>query len=255
MSLDLREPDLMRYDLEVAGQRGEVVWPDIRHHAAPELGVPSASLVATTTQRPSAGRVGVSWSWTRPSVNRSGRDPAPVVVMTGRVLRWVVVERVVLAATTHRLHYQIGEKRMADHHRLMLSEWRRELAAAEAARQEIEARCSRLQAGIELLEETIQSAVVEEESNRDAGMYAMMSMPDAIRHCLSDAKRPLAKREVMVILRDRGKPAGRLFSQSVYNTLYRMSRDGSVVRHAEDGLWSLPETANAGQGGSLLTES
>ena len=67
----------------------------------------------------------------------------------------------------------------------------------------------------------------------------MMSMPEAIQHCLSTSSQPLSKRELMAMLREGGKPEGNHFSQHVYNTLYRLSKDGGPVRQEGNGRWSL----------------
>lgn len=134
---------------------------------------------------------------------------------------------------------------MANHHRLMLDELRQDLASAELAREQIELRCTRIQAAIELLEEKIQTAAEEEphqaesESQAEPGVLARMSMPEAIQHCLSTSSRPLSKRELMAMLREGGKREGNHFSQHVYNTLYRLSKDGGPVRQEDNGRWSL----------------
>ena len=134
---------------------------------------------------------------------------------------------------------------MADHHRLTLNELRQDLASAELAREQIELRCTRIQAAIELLEEKIQATAEEKprpaepESKAEPGVLATMSMPEAIQHCLSTSSRPLSKRELMARLREGGKPEGNHFGQHVYNTLYRLSKDGGPVRQEENGRWSL----------------
>lgn len=149
---------------------------------------------------------------------------------------------------------------MADHYRLLLDELRQDLASAELAREEVERRCGRIQAAIELLKEKMHAATRSKprvqatpESVGEPGVFTKMSLPQALRHCLSTAKRPLSKRELMAMLRDGGKPEGNHFSQAVYNALYRLSRNGGPIRRNDDGRWSLAdEKRDSPPGDSLL---
>ncbi len=111
---------------------------------------------------------------------------------------------------------------MAEHHQLVLDELREDLA-------EVESRRAELQAAIALLEERIDGA---------GDALSVMSMPEAILACLSAARRPLAKRDLMDMLRKGGRSSAKHLSQHVYNTLSRLSEQGKV-RQGEDGHWSL----------------
>ena len=140
---------------------------------------------------------------------------------------------------------------MADHHRLMLSELQSDLSTVESERKQLDLRHERIQAAIALLEEKIQTTgerepqiSAEPEAATGPGVYAMMSMPQAVRHCLSTSARPLSKRELMNMLRGGGKREGNHFSQAVYNTLHRLSRNGGPVRREGDGRWSLVEKSD-----------
>lgn len=104
----------------------------------------------------------------------------------------------------------------------MLDELREDLA-------EVESRRAELQAAIALLEERIDGV---------GNALSVMSMPEAILACLSTAGRPLAKRDLMDMLRKGGRSSAKHLSQHVYNTLSRLSEQGKV-RQGEDGHWSL----------------
>ena len=117
---------------------------------------------------------------------------------------------------------------MAEHHQLVLDELREDLA-------EVESRRAELQAAIALLEERIDGA---------GDALSVMSMPEAILACLSAAGRPLAKRDLMDMLRKGGRSSAKHLSQHVYNTLSRLSEQGKV-RQGEDGHWSLVTDALA----------
>ena len=140
---------------------------------------------------------------------------------------------------------------MADHHRLMLNELRSDLDTVESERKRLDLRHERIQAAIALLEEKIQATgerepqiSAEPETGTGPGVYAMMSMPQAVRHCLSTTSRPLSKRELMSMLRDGGKREGNHFSQAVYNALHRLSKNGGSVRREGDGRWSFVEKSD-----------
>lgn len=94
---------------------------------------------------------------------------------------------------------------------------------------EVESRRAELQAAIALLEERIDGV---------GNALSVMSMPEAILACLSTAGRPLAKRDLMDMLRKGGRSSAKHLSQHVYNTLSRLSEQGKV-RQGEDGHWSL----------------
>lgn len=140
---------------------------------------------------------------------------------------------------------------MAEHHVLMLNELRSDLAEAGRELERLNARCGQIRAAISLLEEKIQAgaqvpteqaetqANIEPVASIEPGTLAMMSMPEAIRQCLRIARRPLAKRELMAMLRDGGKLEGNHFSQGVYNTLQRLSKNGGPVQRESDGRWSM----------------
>ena len=121
---------------------------------------------------------------------------------------------------------------MAEHHQMVLDELREDLA-------EVESRRAELQSAIALLEERIDGA---------GDALSMMSMPEAVLACLSAAGRPLAKRELMDMLRKGGRSSAKHLSQHVYNTLSRLSEQGKV-RQGEDGHWSLVTDAVARLGG------
>ena len=140
---------------------------------------------------------------------------------------------------------------MADHHRLMLDELRSDLDTVESERKRLDLRHERIHAAIALLEEKIQTTgerqpqvSADPETEAGSGVYAMMSMPQAVRHCLSTSSRPLSKREVMSMLREGGKPEGNHFSQAVYNTLHRLSKNGGSVRRENDGRWSFVDKSS-----------
>lgn len=91
---------------------------------------------------------------------------------------------------------------------------------------EVESRRAELQAAIALLEERIDGV---------GNALSVMSMPEAILACLSTAGRPLAKRDLMDMLRKGGRSSAKHLSQHVYS---RLSEQGKV-RQGEDGHWSL----------------
>ena len=145
---------------------------------------------------------------------------------------------------------------MSDYYKAALDELRSDLAVVESELKKADLRHSQLQAAITLFEDKIQAA--GEHSKRaqvrdEAGDYAMMAMPQAVLHCLSRSQKPLSKQEIMAMLRHGGKQEGKHFPQSVYNALYRMSRNGSQVRREDDGRWvSLGESLGVGHSDSLL---
>lgn len=150
---------------------------------------------------------------------------------------------------------------MADYHKAVLDELQSDLATVEdersmavAALEKIDLRYSQIKAAVALLEEKIRAAVAKPSEThvflnvRDelVDVYVTMSMPEAIRHCLLNSPNPLSKRELMVKLREGGKEEGNHFSQGVYNTLYRLSKNGGQVRQDEAGRWSWVEHAATG---------
>ena len=132
---------------------------------------------------------------------------------------------------------------MADYYKPMLDELRSDLAAAESTQEELKLRCSRLQAAIAVVEEKIEATGsndvrVATPEHATQNLFEMLSMPDAIRNCLMHSPGPLSKRELMARLRKGGMAEGNHFSQSVYNTLYRLSKKGGSVCKEADGRWS-----------------
>ena len=105
---------------------------------------------------------------------------------------------------------------MGEHHQLVLAELREDLA-------EVESRRTELEAAIALLEERI---------DRAGDALSAMSMPEAILACLSAAGRPLAKRDLMDLLRKGGRSAAKHLSQHVYNTSQppERAREGATRR-------------------------
>ena len=159
-----------------------------------------------------------------------------------------MVERFVCAATTCRSFYHIYlEAEMADYHKLMLDELRSDLTEAESEQERIKLRCTQLQAAITVVEEKIKdngigyqpTLVADTQVDaRGENIFEALSMADAIRHCLMNSPVPLSKRELMTKLREGGTAEGNHFSQSVYNTLYRLSKNGGAVHRGDDGRWS-----------------
>ena len=141
---------------------------------------------------------------------------------------------------------------MADYHKPMLEELRSDLTTVEDERstavavlEKIDLRYSQIKAAVALLEEKMQASDEEPSDvhvvlnvRDELGVYATMSMPEAIGHCLVNSPSPLSKRELMAKLREGGKKEGNHFSQGIYNTLYRLSKNGGPVHQDEAGRWS-----------------
>ena len=133
---------------------------------------------------------------------------------------------------------------MADYHRLMLSELRADLDAADSEQKRLELQCERIRAAIGLLEEKVQAASeeksevdAESEIENESGVFAMMTMPEAIQNCLSRARRPLLKRELMAMLARRRKVAGQALQPSRVQHLVPIEQ--GRWSGATRGRWSL----------------
>ena len=122
---------------------------------------------------------------------------------------------------------------------------RSDLKEAKSKQEELRLECEGLHIAVQAVEKKLRATAsaprvvsVEPVDYGELGVYVTMSMPEAIRHCLVNSPNPLSKRELMVKLREGGKQEGHHFSQSVYNTLHRLSRNGGPVRKDDDGRWS-----------------
>ena len=116
---------------------------------------------------------------------------------------------------------------MAEHHQLVLAELRQDLA-------EVESRRTELQAAIALLEERIDGA---------GDALSAMSMPESYPGVPIRCRTPLAKRDLMDLLRKGGRSSAKHLTQHVYNPLSRLSEHGKV-RQGEDGHWRLVTDAS-----------
>lgn len=124
-------------------------------------------------------------------------------------------------------------------YRALLKELESERSATESELERLKRRYAHLHGAIAIIAEKVNAVDQPDHSVVTPAAptsFESMTMPDAIKHCLSGG--PLSKRELMKMLRDGGKEEGNHFSQGVYNTLYRLSTK-DLVRKSKDGRWSL----------------